>query len=240
MMGDKGADDAAKQAAQQQIDLANMQRQWALQDRQPWQDRLMPMLDAGISGYNAGDYNIISPELTSQQYDFFNKQLGLQEADQRTRLMQDLARRGIDATPERLSRSLGDFGSRFADVRTAKGLDLAQNAATTNWNSKQAERGNLLNLLYGGYSGGQAGVNAANQTAYQGMSDANSAMLAASNANRNATMGALGGLAGGITGAYNNYRANQEQHQGRYLQQVPSFLHRQAGARRYRWPRRSF
>jgi hypothetical protein len=217
IIGGNAEKKAADKAAAAQEKLAQEQRQWALEDRAPWQQRLMPQVDQLSADYARGNYNIINPELTSQQYDFFNKQLGLQEADQRTRLLQDLARRGIDATPERLARSLGDFGSKFADVRTAQGLNLASQAATTNWGARQQELAQLLGTLQSGYSGTQAQVGQANQLAYQGLSDANSARLAGANAYANSLIQAANGLAGGIQNYYqyknwSNYLNNQKQY----------------------------
>lgn len=185
---------SAKKAAGKQDQLAMQQRQWALDDRAPWLQKLMPAIDAEQA---RGD--LISGALTSRSYDFFNKGLTETEGTQRTKLLQGLARRGVDATPERLARAEGDFGSRFADIRTGKGLELARDAATTN----AAHRMAILQALNSGYGQTQGQVGQANMGATAGLMDSNSATLAANNNFWSQIAGAVGSAAGG---AYNSYQ----------------------------------
>lgn len=214
VIGGNAEKKAAESAANEQDKLANEQRQWALEDRAPWQKRLMPQLDQLAADYAGGNYNIIDPSLTSAKYNFFNQGLTEQQNKERESIMQSLKARGLDYSPERFTRTLFGFDTQYAKERTGEGLDLASQAATVNWGARQQELSQLLASLGSGYSGTQQQVGQANQLAYQGMTDANSARLAGSNAYTNSLIQAANGLAGGIQNYYqykdlNKYLQNQ-------------------------------
>jgi hypothetical protein len=192
---------AARDAANAQNQLSAQQMAQAQAERDYWKSQLSPL----ISSYQQfGNQDVISPDLTAAQYDFFNKDLGLQQGIDTTRLSQELQNRGLGASGI-FGRAMADQSAQYAKARLGEGLRLANTAATTNYNAKNAARQYLMSLMMSGYGQGQAGVQQSAQLGAGLQSDAIAAQLAASGNRYNAIAGGLGSLAG----AFGNYYQNQ-------------------------------
>ena len=193
---------AARDAANQQNQLSREEMARAQAERDYWKGQLSPQLAAYEQWANR---DVISPDMTAAEYDFFNKNVGLQQGIDTTRLSQELQNRGLGASGI-FGRALADQSAQYAKARMGEGLRLANTAATANYNAKNAAKQYLMSLLMSGYGQGQAGVQQSAQIGAGLQGDALAAQLAASG-NRYAAI--AGGL-GNVAGAFQNYYANRQ------------------------------
>lgn len=196
---------AAKGAANSQNALAAQQMAQAQAEKDRWYGQLTPEIAAYKDMANK---RVISPELTDSMYNFFRDNVDQQAAIDRTKLVQGLERRGLRDSGI-AGRSLSDFAKGQADVKTGYGLNLAKDAALTNYNAQNQARQYLLSLMMSGYGGGQSAVNQSNQIGAGLQSDALAAQLAANQNRYGSYASALGGLASGAGQSYANWAASR-------------------------------
>lgn len=189
---------AAKGAANQQTQLAYDQMQQAQAEKDRWYSQLTPE----IADYKAqANRQVISPELTDSMYRFFQQNVDEQAGKDYTRMVQGLERRGLRDSGIS-GKAMSDFAKGQADVKTGYGLNLAKDAALTNYNAQNQAKQYLMSLMMSGYGGGQGAVNQASQIGSQLRSDAIAANLAARNNQSQALASGISGIAGAIGGAY--------------------------------------